>query len=59
MRDFFLLNNRGNKLNVTSFEEWMNKGKAPALDHSLKLFNELKYRGVQIILVTAKKEHLR
>ncbi|XP_057431603.1 acid phosphatase 1-like [Lotus japonicus] len=49
----------GKKLNVTSLEEWMSKGKAPALDHSLKLFNELKSRGVQIILVTARKEYLR
>ncbi|XP_020225704.1 acid phosphatase 1 [Cajanus cajan] len=49
----------GRKLNVTSLEEWMSKGNAPALDHSLKLYNELKSRGVQIILVTARKEHLR
>ncbi|KAK4266205.1 hypothetical protein QN277_027162 [Acacia crassicarpa] len=49
----------GNKLNLTSLEEWMGKGKAPALDHSLKLFNELKSRGVQIILVSARREHLR
>ncbi|XP_061355395.1 acid phosphatase 1-like [Gastrolobium bilobum] len=49
----------GKKLNVTSLEEWMRKGKATALDHSLKLFNELKSRGVQIFLVTARKEHLR
>ena len=46
-------------MNLTSLEEWMGKGKAPALDHSLKLFNELKSRGVQIILVSARREHLR
>ncbi|KAK2400166.1 acid phosphatase [Trifolium repens] len=49
----------GNKLNVTSLEEWKRKGKATALDHSLKLFNELKSRGIQIILITARREHLR
>lgn len=55
--DFF--DNRGKKLNVTSLEEWMSKGNAPALDQSLKLYSELKSRGVQIILVTARREHLR
>ncbi|CAL5208077.1 unnamed protein product [Lathyrus oleraceus] len=49
----------GNKLNVTSLEEWMGKGKAPSFDYSLKLFNELKSRGIQIILITARREHLR
>ncbi|XP_014512950.1 acid phosphatase 1 [Vigna radiata var. radiata] len=49
----------GRKLNVTSLEEWMKSGKAPALDHSLKLYDELKSRGVQILLVTSRKEHLR
>ena len=37
----------------------MSKGNAPALEHSLKLFNELKSKGTQIILVTARREHLR
>lgn len=37
----------------------MVKGKAPALDHSLRFFNELKSRGVQIILVSARREQLR
>nr|ACU19317.1 unknown [Glycine max] len=49
----------GKKLNVTSLEEWMRKGNAPALDHSLNLYNELKSRGVQIIMVTSRKEHFR
>ncbi|XP_027115714.1 acid phosphatase 1-like [Coffea arabica] len=49
----------GKKLNLTSLEEWMSKGKAPALQHSLKLFNELKSRGVRIILVSSRVEHLR
>jgi len=59
MMMIFFIDSRGNKLNVTSVEEWMRKGKAPALDHSLKLFNELKSRGIQIILITARREHLR
>ncbi|KAF5736719.1 hypothetical protein HS088_TW14G00869 [Tripterygium wilfordii] len=49
----------GEKLNLTSLEEWMSKGKAPALEHALNLFNELKARGVQIILVSSRREHLR
>ncbi|KAF7837427.1 Acid phosphatase 1 [Senna tora] len=49
----------GKKLNETSLEEWMNKANAPALDHSLRLFNDLKSRGIQIILVSARREHLR
>jgi predicted secreted acid phosphatase len=56
---YFIFDYRGNKLNVTSLEEWMRKGKATALDHSLRLFNELKSRGIQIILITARREHLR
>lgn len=36
----------------------MNQGKAPALEHS-KLFNEIKARGLQIILVSSRREHLR
>jgi len=54
-----LFDNRGKKLNVTSLEEWMQKGNAPALDNSLNLYNELKSRGVQIILVSSRREYLR
>ncbi|XP_058209529.1 acid phosphatase 1-like [Rhododendron vialii] len=49
----------GEKLNLTSLEEWMSNAKAPALDHTRKLFNDLKERGVQIILVSSRREHLR
>ncbi|KAJ4827972.1 hypothetical protein Tsubulata_009504 [Turnera subulata] len=49
----------GEKLNLTSLEEWMSQGKAPALEHSLKFFDELKSMGVQIILVSSRREHLR
>ena len=37
----------------------MSRANAPALDHSLRLFNELKTRGIQIFLVSARREHLR
>ncbi|KAG8369852.1 hypothetical protein BUALT_Bualt14G0056700 [Buddleja alternifolia] len=49
----------GIKLNLTSLEEWMKHGKAPALEHSLRLFNQLKGLGVQIILVSSRRECLR
>ncbi|GFP83406.1 acid phosphatase 1 [Phtheirospermum japonicum] len=39
--------------------EWMKQGKAPALEHSLRLFNQLKGLGVQIILVSSRRECLR
>lgn len=44
---------------MTSLEEWMGKGKAPAIEHTLKLFNDIKSRGIQIILVSSRREHLR
>ncbi|KAH0640473.1 hypothetical protein KY285_037059 [Solanum tuberosum] len=49
----------GNKLNVTSLEDWMSEGKGTALEHSLKLFNHLKGLGVKIFLVSSRREHLR
>ncbi|KAK2985218.1 hypothetical protein RJ640_010507 [Escallonia rubra] len=49
----------GEKLNLTSLEEWMSYGKAPALDHSLRLFKDLRGRGVHIILVSSRREKLR
>ncbi|PON38157.1 Acid phosphatase [Parasponia andersonii] len=51
--------NGGEKLNLTSLEEWQSQGKAPALDYSLKLFNEIKSRGLQIFLVSFRRECLR
>ncbi|XP_042026956.1 acid phosphatase 1-like [Salvia splendens] len=49
----------GVKLNLTSMEEWMKKGKATALEHSLMFYNELKGQGVKIILVSSRREFLR
>ncbi|XP_073027960.1 acid phosphatase 1-like [Primulina eburnea] len=49
----------GNKLNSTSLQEWKNRGKAPVLDYSLRLFNDLKGLGVKIFLVSSRNECLR
>ncbi|CAN4120660.1 unnamed protein product [Withania somnifera] len=49
----------GNKPNVTALEDWMSQGKGTALPHSVKLFNHLKELGVQIFLVSSRKEYLR
>lgn len=46
-------------MNLTSLEEWKSQGKAPALEHSVKLFNILKGLGVQIILISSRRETLR
>lgn len=37
----------------------MTKGKATAIDYSLSLYNTIKKRGIQIILVSSRREHLR
>lgn len=52
-------NFRGEKLNATSLEEWMEKSKAPALDHTLELFHEIKNKGFKIFLISSRKENLR
>ncbi|GMP77577.1 hypothetical protein CsSME_00033812 [Camellia sinensis var. sinensis] len=49
----------GEKLNMSSLEEWQSKAKAPVLEHTLKLFNDLKGRGMHIILVSPRREQLR
>ncbi|KAL8227373.1 hypothetical protein R6Q57_017205 [Mikania cordata] len=49
----------GEMLNVTGFEEWMSKGKATAIDYSFNLYNNIKKRGIQIMLVSSRREHLR
>ncbi|KAF5941944.1 hypothetical protein HYC85_019586 [Camellia sinensis] len=48
----------GEKLNMSSLEEWQSKAKAPALEHTLKLFNDLKGRGMHIILVSQEESNL-
>ena len=44
---------------MTALEEWMIKGKGTVMDYSLGLYNNIKKRGIQIILVSSRKEHLR
>ncbi|KAL9347304.1 hypothetical protein Peur_058670 [Populus x canadensis] len=47
------------KLNATLLEAWMKQGKALALDHTLKLFNEIKDKRVKIFLISSRSETLR
>ncbi|GJM98175.1 hypothetical protein PR202_ga15160 [Eleusine coracana subsp. coracana] len=45
--------------NETSFDEWVDEAKAPALSSSLKLYNELLDLGFHIILLTGRSEFQR
>lgn len=45
--------------NETSFDEWVDTAKAPALPSSLKLYNELQGLGFHIILLTGRSEFQR
>ncbi|KAK4407262.1 Acid phosphatase 1 [Sesamum angolense] len=49
----------GNKLNLTSLEGWMEKSKAPALEHTLRLFHEIKKKGFKVFLISTRREPLR
>ncbi|KAL7145025.1 hypothetical protein ABFS83_07G050900 [Erythranthe nasuta] len=49
----------GKKVNSSSVEEWMKQGKGTVLEHSLGLFNKLKEEGVQIVLVSSRRECIR
>ncbi|KAL0435555.1 UNVERIFIED_CONTAM: Acid phosphatase 1 [Sesamum radiatum] len=49
----------GNKLNLTSLEGWMEKSKAPALEHTLRLFHEIKKKGFKVFLISTRRESLR
>ncbi|KAK3193462.1 hypothetical protein Dsin_024772 [Dipteronia sinensis] len=49
----------GEKVNASSLEAWMKSSKAPALEHTLNLFNEIKNKGVKIFLVSSRRETLR
>ncbi|XP_031267717.1 acid phosphatase 1-like [Pistacia vera] len=46
-------------INLTSFIEWMNKSKAPALPASLQLYRELLSLGFKIVLLTGRPEEWR
>ncbi|TVU07867.1 hypothetical protein EJB05_41241 [Eragrostis curvula] len=45
--------------NETSFDEWVDEAKAPALSSSLKLYNELLELGFHVILLTGRSEFQR
>jgi hypothetical protein len=47
------------EFNETSFDEWVDEAKAPALSSSLKLYNELLELGFHIILLTGRSEFQR
>ncbi|KAL5702404.1 hypothetical protein ACHQM5_027626 [Ranunculus cassubicifolius] len=49
----------GEKLNKTCLEAWMKTSKAPAVEHALDLFNEIKGRGIKIFLISSRTELLR
>ncbi|KAJ8899527.1 hypothetical protein K2173_018501 [Erythroxylum novogranatense] len=49
----------GQKLNASLLEAWMKESKAPALEHSLGLFHEIKDKGVKIFLISSRSETLR
>ncbi|XP_059626077.1 acid phosphatase 1-like [Cornus florida] len=49
----------GDKLNVTSLEVWMRENEAPALEHTFRLFDEIKGRGLKIFLISSRRECLR
>jgi len=50
---------RSQEFNDTSFDEWVDAAKAPALPSSLKLYNELQGLGFHVILLTGRAEFQR
>ncbi|GLJ32301.1 hypothetical protein SUGI_0649990 [Cryptomeria japonica] len=42
-----------------SIEKWMGEVKAPAMEAVLPLYNKLKMKGVKILIITGRGEHLR
>ncbi|KAL3531197.1 hypothetical protein ACH5RR_010519 [Cinchona calisaya] len=49
----------GEKLNFTTLEAWMRETKAPALEHTLKLFHEIREKGIKIFLISTRRDCLR
>lgn len=49
----------GDKLNSSSLEKWMKETKAPAIEHTLKFFHEIKGKGLQIFFISSRRECLR
>ncbi|CAN8311184.1 unnamed protein product [Cochlearia groenlandica] len=49
----------GEKLNTTQFENWIRKRKAPSVPHMVKLYHEIREKGIKIFLISSRKEYLR
>ncbi|THG05405.1 hypothetical protein TEA_002124 [Camellia sinensis var. sinensis] len=49
----------GEKLNVSCLEKWMRERKAPALEHTQRLFEEIRGKGIKIFLISSRRESLR
>ncbi|PSS14050.1 Acid phosphatase [Actinidia chinensis var. chinensis] len=49
----------GEKLNASSFEGWMRERKAPALERTLSLYHEIRGKGINIFLISSRREPLR
>ncbi|XVF81038.1 hypothetical protein PTKIN_Ptkin15bG0124500 [Pterospermum kingtungense] len=49
----------GEKVNSSSLEAWMEESKAPALDQTLGLFQEIRDKGFKTFLVSSRRETLR
>uniref|UniRef100_A0A5B7B5H1 Putative acid phosphatase 1-like n=1 Tax=Davidia involucrata TaxID=16924 RepID=A0A5B7B5H1_DAVIN len=45
--------------NATLFNEWVNKGEAPPLPESLKLYKKLLSLGLKVVFITGRPEHQR
>ncbi|CAN6169686.1 unnamed protein product [Urochloa humidicola] len=57
---YYAVNGWGSQeFNETSFDEWVDAAKAPALPSSLKLYKELQGLGFHIILLTGRTEFQR
>ncbi|PUZ60294.1 hypothetical protein GQ55_4G111900 [Panicum hallii var. hallii] len=57
---YYAVNGWGSQeFNETSFDEWVDAAKAPALPSSLKLYNELQGLGFYVILLTGRTEFQR
>lgn len=45
--------------NRTSMEQWMEERSAPAVEHMLDLYHEIRARGLKVFLISSRREHLR
>ncbi|KAH7669745.1 Acid phosphatase protein [Dioscorea alata] len=47
------------KTNRVLLEAWMEEANAPAVEHMVRFYNEIKERGFKIFLISSRGEHLR